>query len=123
MNGRSDRIGSRIRFSESKSSLESINDPADENIHLLYCCCYIYPKYRLHTRLVIASFSDYSLEKSIFALKYYSLSLVASSIKIYSLSLDILSNSVFASRYYSLLHFSLKWSNHSFISLFKLEKD
>ena len=60
------------------------------------------------SRLVIASFSDYSLEKSIFALKYYSLSLVASSIKIYSLSLDILSDSVFASRYYSLLHLPLK---------------
>ena len=35
MNGSSDRIGSRIRFSESKSSLDSINDPTDENIHLL----------------------------------------------------------------------------------------
>lgn len=58
---------------------------------------------------VIASFSDDLIEKSIFALKYYPLSLVASSIKIYSLSLDILSNSVFASRYYSLLQFSLKW--------------
>ena len=35
MNGSPDRIGSRIRFSESKSSLDSINDPTDENIHLL----------------------------------------------------------------------------------------